>query len=72
MRNPRQKPQHQNEMQLLQSIDDRLGVLNGKMDDMNKNAIKTAAKTGAVAGSVSGGIVAVGIALLKAKFGIGF
>lgn len=71
MRQLRQKSA-QSEMQLLQSIDDRLCELNTKIDDINQHTVKTAAKTGAIAGSISGGIVAVGISLLKAKFGIGF
>lgn len=64
-------------LQALKEIQAKQDVTIAKQDDLEKHikqihddCKKTARTNGAVAGAVSGGLVATGIALIKAKFGI--
>ena len=61
----------------LKEIQAKQDVTIAKQDDLEKHikqihddCKKTARTNGAVAGAVSGGLVATGITLIKAKFGI--
>ena len=64
-------------LQALKEIQAKQDVTIAKQDDLEKHikqihddCKKTARTNGAVAGAVSGGVVATGITLIKAKFGI--
>ncbi|AUX60836.1 hypothetical protein JF634_05630 [Simonsiella muelleri] len=64
-------------LQALKEIQAKQDVTIAKQDDLEKHikqihddCKKTARTNGAVAGAVSGGLVATGITLIKAKFGI--
>ncbi|SSY80648.1 hypothetical protein [Alysiella crassa] len=64
-------------LQALKEIQAKQDVTIAKQDDLEKHikqihndCKKTARTNGAVAGAVSGGLVATGIALIKAKFGL--
>ena len=64
-------------LQALKEIQAKQDVTIAKHDDLDKHikqihddCKKTARTNGAVAGAVSGGLVATGITLIKAKFGI--
>lgn len=64
-------------LQALKEIQAKQDVTIVKQDDLEKHikqihddCKKTARTNGAVAGAVSGGLVATGITLIKAKFGI--
>ncbi|MNV52128.1 hypothetical protein D3C71_1442050 [compost metagenome] len=61
---------HDEQLQLLRRVDGKLDNLDGKLDRVRQDVRKDAVRYGAAAGSVTGGIVAVGIALAKAKLGL--
>lgn len=56
-------------MELLQQISSKLDALDGKVEQIHKDAKKAGAVAGGVAGAVSGGLVATGIAFIKAQIG---
>lgn len=58
------------ELRLLRKMSDQMDGLGERIEKIEGRAIKVGAVAGAAAGAVSGGIVATGIALIKAKFGL--
>ncbi len=57
-------------MDLLQQINSKLDSLDGKVDQIHRDATKAGAVAGGVAGAVSGGLVATGLAFIKAQLGL--
>ena len=57
-------------MVLLQEISSKLDTLDGKVDQIHRDAKKAGAVAGGVAGAVSGGLVATGLAFIKAQLGL--
>lgn len=57
-------------LQLLRRVDRKLDDMNGKLDRIHQQVRKEAIVYGATAGGVTGGIIAVGVALAKAKLGM--
>lgn len=58
------------QLQLLRRVDGKLDNLDGKLDRMRQEVRKDALVYGATAGGLTGGIIAVGVALAKAKLGL--
>lgn len=58
------------QLQLLRRVDGKLDAMNGKLDRIHQQVRKKAIVYGATAGGVTGGIIAVGVAIAKAKLGM--
>lgn len=58
------------QLQLLHRVDSKLDAMNGKLDLIHQQVRKKAVVYGATAGGLTGGIVAVGVAIVKAKLGM--
>ncbi len=58
------------ELLLLRKMSVQLDGFETRVDKIEARAIKAGAVAGLVGGAVSGGVVATGIALLKAKYGL--
>lgn len=58
------------ELRLLRKMSGQMDGLDDRLEKIEGRAIKAGAVAGAAAGAVSGGLVAAGIAILKAKFGL--
>lgn len=56
-------------MLMLQQISGKLDSIDGKVEQIHKDAKKAGFIAGSVAGAVSGGVVATGIELIKAQLG---
>ena len=60
------KDSQEEQLELMRRMDGKMDLLAMRLDKIEKNS----RNAGAIAGGISGGLVATGIALLKAKFGI--
>ena len=74
MREKQQRENHgvvrtRQELALLKQIDSKLDRIETRVDNLQEVATKNGAIAGAVAGSITGGLVATGIALIKARMG---
>lgn len=58
------------ELRILRKVSGQLDGLEGRIEQIEGRAVKGGAIAGAAAGALSGGIVAAGLALIRAKFGL--
>lgn len=58
------------QLRLLRRMDSRLDLMDQKLDALPKTAARYGAAAGAASGAVAGGLVATGIAIIKAKLGL--
>jgi len=57
-------------LRLLRRIDNRLDVIERKVDDVPQTAMRYGVAAGGVAGAATGGLVSAGIAFARAKLGL--
>ncbi|MFY3986077.1 hypothetical protein ACOTJH_29085 [Achromobacter xylosoxidans] len=62
--------EHDEQLALLHRVDGKIDAMNGKLDMIHQQVRKKAVVYGATAGGLTGGIVAFGVAIVKAKLGM--